>query len=149
MSRSGKFFLATVLTVAMVFPARGSDPGSDEVEARKCKAIPNLLIAIQSDNEGLRESAAYMLGEFKCEKAVLPLMSILRGSECESSRTVAALALCRIGDPRGVYAVKRAALFDDCPEVQSRCAWFYNTYVKEGTFAFLPSEDASPQVARR
>ena len=149
MNRGGKFFLAAVLTVAMVVPARGSDPGSDEVEARKCKAIPNLLIAIQSDNEGLRESATYLLGEFKCEKAVLPLMSILRGSESESSRIVAALALCRIGDSRGVYAVKRAALFDDCPEVQNRCAWFYNAYVKEGTFAFLPIEDTSPQVAQR
>ncbi|MCK5573290.1 MAG: HEAT repeat domain-containing protein [Bacteroidetes bacterium] len=149
MNRGGKFFLAAVLTVAMVVPARGSDPGSDEVEARKCKAIPNLLIAIQSDNEGLRESATYLLGEFKCEKAVLPLMSILRGSESESSRIVAALALCRIGDSRGVYAVKRAALFDDSPEVQNRCAWFYNAYVKEGTFAFLPSEDTSPQVAQR
>ena len=149
MNRGGKFFLAAVLTVAMVVPARGSDPGPDEVEARKCKAIPNLLIAIQSDNEGLRESATYLLGEFKCEKAVLPLMSILRGSESESSRIVAALALCRIGDSRGVYAVKRAALFDDSPEVQNRCAWFYNAYVKEGTFAFLPSEDTSPQVAQR
>ena len=149
MNRGGKFFLAAVLTIAMVVPARGSDPGSDEVEARKCKAIPNLLIAIQSDNEGLRESATYLLGEFKCEKAVLPLMSILRGSESESSRIVAALALCRIGDSRGVYAVKRAALFDDSPEVQNRCAWFYNAYVKEGTFAFLPSEDTSPQVAQR
>jgi hypothetical protein len=149
MSCSGKLFLVVVLAIALVAPAQSSDPGDDEIQARKCKAIPNLLIAIQSENDGLRESAAYLLGEFKCEQAVVPLMAILRGSDRESSRIVAALALCRIGASKGVYAVKRAALFDDSPEVRNCCAWFYNAYVEEGTFAFLPGETASPQVAKR
>lgn len=149
MSCSGKLFLVVVLAIALVAPAQSTDPGNDEIQARKCKAIPNLLIAIQSDNDGLRESAAYLLGEFKCEQAVVPLMAILHGSEKESSRIVAALALCRIGSSKGVYAVKRAALFDESPEVQNCCAWFYNAYVEDGTFAFLPGETTIPQVAKR
>jgi hypothetical protein len=149
MSCSGKLFLVGVLAIALVAPALSSDPGDDVILARKCKAIPNLLIGVQSDNAGLRESAAYLLGEFKCEKAVIPLMAILHGSDKESSRIVAALALCRIGASNGVYAVKRAALFDASPEVRNRCAWFYNAYVEDGTFAFLPGETATPQMARR
>ena len=130
-------------------PAKAGEPTSEEMKARMCKAIPNLLIAVQSDNAGLQESAAYLLGEFKCESAVIPLMGILRGSDRESAREVAALALCRIGDERGLYAVKRAVTFDQSERVRARCAWFYNQYVEEGTFAFLPSESGPRQIATR
>ena len=136
-------------TLWAAVPAQAGEPTQKEMEARKCKAIPNLLVAVQSENRGLQESAAYLLGEFKCEEAVIPLMAILRGSEYESAREVAALALCRIGDARGVYAVKRAVTFDGSPRVRARCAWFYNQYVEGGTFAFLPSEGNLRQVATR
>lgn len=140
---------AVTLALFSAVPANAGEPTSKEIEARKCKAIPNLLIAIQSDNAGLRESAAFLLGEFKCTEAVIPLMAILHGSDRESSREVAALALCRIGDERGLYAVKRAVTFDQSNTVRSRCAWFYNQYVENGTFAFLPSESGPRQVATR
>ncbi|MCK5572707.1 MAG: HEAT repeat domain-containing protein [Bacteroidetes bacterium] len=116
-------------------------------------AETNLLIGHQSDNQGLRESAAYMLGELKSAKAVIPLMKILRSEEHESSRIVAALALCRIGDARGVYAVKQATKFDDSQFVQQKCAWFYDQYVQPGSFDFMAAgaertEDGTSLAAR-
>jgi HEAT repeat protein len=66
------------------------------------RAEATLLQGLASDNEGLRESAAYMLGELKSDRAVIPLMGILRCESCSTARIVAALALCRIGEPRGV-----------------------------------------------
>jgi len=140
---------AVAMALFSAVPANAGEPTSKEVEARKCKAIPNLLIAIQSENAGLRESAAFLLGEFKCESAVVPLMAILHGSDRESSREVAALALCRIGDERGLYAVKRAVTFDASSTVRARCAWFYNQYVEGGTFAFMPSDTGARQLATR
>jgi len=98
-------------------------------EQKYAQAEANLLVGLRSDNLGVRESAAYLLGELKSTKAVIPLMSALRNAQHESTRIVAALALCRIGDARGVYAVKMAAQFDDDRSVQKRCAWFYNQYV--------------------
>ncbi len=113
----------------------------------------NLLIGLQSDNLGLRESSAYMLGELKSGKAVIPLMNILRSEERMSSRVVAALALCRIGDARGVFAVKQAAKFDDNEFVQQKCAWFYDQYVRPGSFDFMASgveqsEDSTSLASR-
>jgi hypothetical protein len=105
-------------------------------------AVQNLLIGLKSDNQGLRESSAYMLGELGSTKAVIPLMAMLRDDASESSRIVAALALTRIGDARGVYAVKRAASFDESREVQKKCAFFVNAYAQPGAFEFakFPSE---------
>jgi len=125
------------------------DPGSEKYEM----AETNLLIGLQSDNQGLRESSAFMLGELKSAKAVIPLMNILRSEEHESSRVVAALALCRIGDARGVYAVKQATKFDDSQFVQQKCAWFYDQYVQPGSFDFMAAgaeqtEDGTSLAAR-
>jgi hypothetical protein len=110
------------------------------------RAEATLLMGLASDNEGLRESAAYMLGELKSDKAVIPLMGILRCESCSTGRVVAALALCRIGDPRGVYAVKQAVQFDDEAVVQQRCAYFYNAYVQPGTFNFTSAQDTALNV---
>jgi hypothetical protein len=129
--------LAAVLLLFLASPSfAGEKPdlGSPEKYAR---AEQSLLIGLQSDNLGLRESSAFMLGELQSEKAVIPLMAMLRGDEHESSRVVAALALCRIGDAKGVFAVKRATRFDESNTVQARCAWFYNQYVNNDTFDFV------------
>ena len=99
--------------------------------------MTNLMNGLASQNRGLKESAAFMLGEEKATRAVVPLMQMLRGGEEESSRIVAALSLCRIGDPRGVYAVKQAAKFDESERVRTLCAWFYNQYVQPGSFEFV------------
>ena len=114
-----------------------------EVSATFARAEENLLVGLASENIGLQESAAYMLGELNSDRAVIPLMHMLR-SERESARIVAALALCRIGDARGVYAVKRASAFDESAQVRQRCAWFYEQYVAPGSFAFAPEAPAAP-----
>jgi hypothetical protein len=78
-----------------------------------------------------------MLGELKATEAVVPLMAILRSDDRECCRTVAALALCRIGEARGVFAVKRAVKFDESESVQQKCAWFYEQYVSPGSYGFI------------
>ena len=140
---------AAVLVLAMAsLSVAGEKPDLGSPEKYE-KAEVNLLIGLQSDNLGLRESAAYMLGELQSDKAVIPLMKMLRDDQRESTRIVAALALCRIGDARGVYAVKRATRFDESTLVQQRCAWFYQQYVDAGAFDFVTSEAGAKNVATR
>ena len=138
--------LAVAVLVALTVGGRAAanDDEGRKAEVRKCAATENLMIAIESDNAGLRESAAYLLGQFKCNDAVIPLMRILRNDMRPSTRSVAALALCMIGDARGLYAVKQAVRFDANPGVQVRCAWYYNEYVNGKTFAFVPVDQAIP-----
>jgi hypothetical protein len=138
-------FCVIIIAVTMTVSATAGDKTLFGSKEKYDRAEASLLMGLQSDNEGLRESAAYMLGELKSEKAVIPLMSMLKCDGSQTSRVVAALALCRIGDARGSYAVKQAVQFDENRLVQHRCAWFYNEYVQAGTFAFR-SEDGTTHI---
>ncbi len=99
-------------------------------ETRK-KAVESLLNGLQNDNYGLRTSSAFMLGEIRAEEAVYPLMKILKTEDCEESRIVAALALYKIGNPKGIFAVKQATRFDNSERVRKMCTNFYNETLKD------------------
>jgi hypothetical protein len=91
----------------------------------------NLLAGLQTDNIGLRVSAAYFLGEFHSERAVIPLMKMLKSSDIEEERLIAALSLAKIRSPKGMFAVKQRVIFDDSERVQRMCKIFYNNYIIE------------------
>ena len=89
------------------------------------KGQENLLIAINSDNYGLKSSAAQILGDIKSDKAVIPLMKILKSSDDENLRIVAALSLYKIQNPMGMFAVRQAIRFDESARVRNLCLKFY------------------------
>lgn len=130
------------LLVALVTTVAGSAYADDPLPPTANKKLieDNLFVGLASDNDGLRRSCAYMLGVINCSRATIPLMRELRYSEDEAMRVAAAWALCRIGSGVGVYAVKTAVEWDDSPKVQKACAWFYENYVKGGTFVFTESQ---------
>jgi HEAT repeat protein len=88
----------------------------------------NLLNGLENENTGLKSSSAFLLGEFKSEKSVIPLMRVLRNNVDPSLRIMAALALYKIGDARGIWAVKQASRFDDNECVRKKCNQFYTVY---------------------
>jgi len=137
MNRFAKVLGLVVLLAAFSTLAAGEDRYAGMSEQKYAAAVENLLVGLQSDNLGLKTGCAYMLGELKATRAIVPLMAILRSDERECCRTVAALALCRIGEARGVFAVKRAVTFDDSEGVRQKCAWFYEQYVAPGSFGFV------------
>jgi HEAT repeat protein len=141
---------AAALIIAATTAAAASDPSTTLTPEQYARAEQNLLIGIESDNQGVKESSAYILGELKSSKAVVPLMKMLHTNDQESARIVSALSLCRIGDARGVYAVKRATQFDGSERVAQRCAWFYNEYVRAGAFEFAAARiPDAPNMATR
>lgn len=91
-------------------------------------AIENLLIGVKSCNKGLSADCTYLLGELCCNEAVVPLMRILRNAVCEEVRILAALSLYKIGDSRGLHAIRQAVKFDESARVKRMCAIFYNTF---------------------
>jgi hypothetical protein len=137
---------ALVLLAGSTAVAAGSDYPAGLTAEQYNAAVTNLLIGLASDNTGLKTSSAFMLGDLKATEAVVPLMAILRSEEKTCCRVVAALALCRIGEARGVFAVKQAIRFDDNADVQQKCAWFYEQFVQPGSYQFIP---ASANVAAR
>ena len=89
----------------------------------------NYLEGVKADNLGLKISASYYLGERKSSKAVIPLMSILKSDKSPEARIMAALSLFKIGDERGMYAIKQAVKFDDNEWVKKMCNIFYQMYL--------------------
>ena len=149
MKKSATIFGVIVLAITLVLPATAQDVRKELGEAKYEMAVKNLLVGIGDDNAncGLRRSAIYVLGQVKAKEAVIPLMKVLHSCPDEKSRMAAAWALCRIGDGRGEYAVKQAVRFDENAKVKMHCAWYYNLYVSDGTFAFYPSVNAPTQIA--
>lgn len=96
------------------------------VELNENQVFENLLVGTKTCNKGLCASCVYMMGELCCKKSVIPLMFLLHDAECEEIRILAALSLCKIGDARGIYAVKRSAIFDESARVKRMCGIFYN-----------------------
>lgn len=89
----------------------------------------SLLLGLQSCNKGLCASCTYLLGKFHCQKSVIQLMALLKNAECEEIRILAALSLIKIGDGRGVYAVKRSGIFDESKRVRRQCILFYKAFL--------------------
>ncbi len=117
-----------------VMTSYGFDKSELENTETKKAAVKNLLAGLESDNFGLRTSSAFMLGEIKAEEAVLPLMHMLTTEESEDARIVAALALYKIDNPKGIFAVRQAIKFDGSGRVRKMCTNFYceNLILKYG-----------------
>jgi hypothetical protein len=149
MKKSATIFGVIVLAITMALPATAHDIRKELGEAKYDTAVKNLLIGTGDENTncGLRRSAIYVLGQLKAKEAVIPLMKVLHSCPDEKSRMAAAWALCQIGDGRGEYAVKQAVRFDESAKVKMHCAWYYNLYVSDGTFAFYPSVNTPTQIA--
>jgi HEAT repeat protein len=88
----------------------------------------NYLQGVNSDNMGLRVSATYYLGERESGKAVIPLMNVLHTDKAPEARIMAALSLYKIGDQRGIYAIKGAMTEDSNQWVRSMCKIFFEMY---------------------
>ncbi|HEX2960252.1 MAG TPA: HEAT repeat domain-containing protein [Ignavibacteriales bacterium] len=88
----------------------------------------DLLEAVKSDDFNSRVSAAYILGEMKSSKAMIPLMKMLREEKEDGGKLMAALSLYKLGNAQSIFALRRAYEFDESARVKRMCAIFYNTY---------------------
>jgi len=105
--------------------------GNKNLEEKYKTIEDNLLVGLQTDNLGLKVSAAYFLGEMKSERAVIPLMKILKGNTTDEEKLIAALSLCKIKSEKGMFAVKQRIKFDDSERVKRLCDIFYKNYLFE------------------
>lgn len=124
-------FIFVVLAAFILFSASlFSQPvPKRSIQMNENQIFANLLIGAKSCNKGLCGSCVYLMGELQSQKSVIPLLSLLHNAECEEIRILAALSLCKIGDARGIYAVKRAAIFDASERVKRLCSQFYKASI--------------------
>lgn len=130
MKKLGVFFSVSLLLTLFSTSCYSREISKTQNEDVKKKELiaKNLLNGINSENLGLKTSSAYFIGEFCCDKAVIPLLRILHNDESEEFRILAALALYKIGDSRGIFAVKKAIRFDKSERVRKMCDKFYRAF---------------------
>lgn len=123
--------LFIILTVLVCFSNKISAQEVDKKEKKVDveKVEDNLLVGVKSENDGLRVSSAYYLGEAKSDKAVIPLMEMLRENNDEGERIMAALSLFKIGDERGMNLIKGISEQDDNEHVKKMCKIFWDMHV--------------------
>jgi len=88
----------------------------------------NLLQGVTSSNLGLQTSSAYFLGELKSDKAIIPLMSLVRTGNSEEAKIIAAVSLYKIESARGMYLVKQLSKHEGNEMVKRNFTRIYNTY---------------------
>lgn len=118
------------LLVAFSFFTYAQTTVYSHTSAQKDCVKKSLLLGVESENLGLQSSAAYMLGETRCDEAVIPLLKILHNSPYEEMRIMAALSLYKIGDSRGIFAIRQAIKFDESKRVSKLCNKFYRAYLQ-------------------
>jgi hypothetical protein len=131
MKRSITLFAVSLilLTSAPLIPQETANKKSSSKEA----CIRTLMQGLNNENLGLQAGCAYMLGEVCCEKGVVGLLDLLHNGRTEELRILAALSLYKIGDTRGIFAIKQAIRFDDSKRVSRMCEIFYKAHLKEKT----------------
>ncbi len=93
----------------------------------------NYLTGLNSDNQGLKVSSAYFLGNMKSSKAVIPLMKMFRNEKNDGAKLVAAWSLLKIGDSRGVFLVKRESELGSCDGINCMLHQLYEDYCLKTT----------------
>jgi hypothetical protein len=110
-----------------ILPQETANLSSSKKEA----CFETLRQGLNSENLGLQAGCTYMVGEVSCQRSVVCLMKLLRSSPYEEIRILAALSLYKIGDSRGLYAIKQAIRFDESERVSRLCEKFYKSYLQD------------------
>jgi len=112
MKSFNQFIFIIVLILLSAFVAYSQDNIEVVDRITDVDIDQNLILGVETDNLGLKVSASYYLGERKSSRGVIPLMHLLHNDESPEVRIIAALSLFKIGDERGIFAVKKAIEFD-------------------------------------
>ena len=124
--KTSKWVFATVLMISIAVTAFAKSPASVKSNIDWEKAQKNYITALNSDNFGVRRSAANYLGEYKLKGAVQDLIVLLQTDKVENGRMAAALALVQIGEKEGIKAVEEASIYDGSEKVAKFCEHLLN-----------------------
>lgn len=127
--RYATILMISAIFVLIVLPTANAKPITTPPNMLEEKTEDILLQDVQSDDIELKGSSVYTLGELHSQKAVIPLMKVLKSDNDERARLSAALSLYKIGDERGIYAIKKAIQFDESERVQRICRILYTAHL--------------------
>jgi HEAT repeat protein len=88
--------------------------------------VEQLLLQLkEAKTDVAKGDIVYQLGEMEAQEATDALLDVFYNAEHEGLRVMAALSIAKIGDDKGLDAIKNAAHTDDSPYVKKMCGVFY------------------------
>ena len=125
-----KFIIAAVLVMAFFAAAASYGMNGDKDEKHPTEKQANsLVMGIKSSNEGVSQSSIYYAGQYRIVQSVEVLINILNDPQRDNyTRTLAALSLGRIGDPKGIKAIKEIAEGDKDAKLKTVSNIIYKEY---------------------
>lgn len=122
-------FLFSVALFTILLNGVSSAQNSSDINFKlNDKVIANFIMAINSDNVGLKKSAIYLVSNYKIEGAVDALINVLNTDNSGSIKVLAALALYEIGSAKGLNAVLKSAVMDNNEFVRKMNSIIYIDY---------------------
>lgn len=146
-----------VLCTAPAFAGDNEEYISSLPQAKINVIEANVVNALRSGIPGMQADAAQLVRDILDKRpgqsfsaCVIPLMAILKNEEADSgTRILAALALDKLQNPKGLFAISRTASFTSDARVQYVCAWlaFERTSAKltegKGIASFEPIQEGA------
>jgi len=127
---SGKRVLVLLIVVLLTTNYLSAQQNNQKTGINS-SAKKNLVMAINSDNTGLKRSAVYFAGYYKINEAVDPLINLLNSSSTDISlKTLAAYSLHQIGDEECIDALKELSAYCSDKKLCSKCKFMYEDLVQ-------------------
>jgi len=122
------FALVAILFFLLVTDSFGQTQKISEVSKHKY-ALQNLEMGIQSENEGVRESAIYFAGQYRFIDTENALIEQLKVEKKSDIKVLIGLALYRMNSEKGMNELQRLASKDENPRVRRMSQAIYNEYL--------------------
>lgn len=122
------FILVAILFVFLISDSFGQNQKVSDLAKNKY-ALENLVAGIQSVNDGLRESAIYLAGEYRFIDTEDALLKQLKVEKQSDIKVLIGLALFRIGSDKGMKELQNLAVTDGDARVRRMSYAIYNEYL--------------------
>ena len=122
------FALVAILFVLLVTDTFGQSQKISDLSKHKY-ALQNLEMGIRSENDGVRESAIYLAGQYRFIDTEDALIKQLRVEKKSDIRVLIGLALYRMDSEKGMNELQKLALQDENPRVRRMSSAIYSEYL--------------------
>lgn len=128
-NQAEKFYFLVVVILFLILTVNTFGQTQKVLEVTKHKyAYQNLVIAIHSDNPGVRESAVYFVGEYRFIDLEDELIKQLRVEDNSDIKILIGLALFRLKSEKGLDELQKLMVNDHDKRVRRMSRAIYNEY---------------------
>ena len=105
--------LVVIILVALFTTNILAKPAEGEKQDRIKRAIENLAVGIESQNDGVRNCSIFFAGYYEFNELTDVLVKQLKKEQNPDTRAMILLSLYRIGDKESIETAKQLVRYDD------------------------------------